>query len=156
MIKHIAIDGMSGSGKTFLSDLLSHRLNAKIFHLDDYGNDFEPFIGLAKLFDNINQSKAKIIIYEGVGVFDNRFDIFKPYRILVKIPESIRKEQMHNRDMSNEKHSVDDWAVIGKIWDKAEKEYFGKNINMNSALVVSTADGDFDLDFIISRFNSQK
>ena len=44
MTKYIAIDGRSGSGKSYLANLLAEQLDVKVFHLDDYGNDFEPFI----------------------------------------------------------------------------------------------------------------
>jgi len=150
MTKYIAIDGMSGSGKTYLSDLLAQRLSAEVLHLDDYGNDFEPFIGLTKLFDKINQSKAKIIIYEGVGVFGDELNNLKPFRILVKSNDDIRNERLYNRDALSPKHTKDEWVLIGKIWEDVENKYFDNSLDNKADLIIEN-NNKLDIDFVISK-----
>lgn len=49
MTRYIAIDGKGGSGKTYLARLLAEKLQARLFHLDDYGDDYKPFIGIPTL-----------------------------------------------------------------------------------------------------------
>ena len=83
MTRYIAIDGSGGSGKTYLSNKLADAMNAQVFHLDKYGSDFVPFVGLPVLRRLIGESTDEIVIYEGVGVFDKRFDDLNPFKIFV-------------------------------------------------------------------------
>lgn len=153
MTKYIAIDGMGGSGKTYLSNLLAQRLNAKVFHLDVYGDDFHPFIGLPKLLDKLKQVEAETVIYEGVGVFDIELTNFRPFRILVKSKDNIRSERLYNRDVLNPRHTKDEWASIGKIWEDAESKYFDDSLDNKADLIVEN-DNILDINLIISRLQS--
>ena len=109
MSRYIAIDGRGGSGKTYLSNLLAKELDAAVFHLDECGNDYEPFIGIPKLIDAVAKAKNELVIFEGVGVFDERFDLFNPFRILVDIPDTIRKKRAEGRDVPSSDRSEEEW-----------------------------------------------
>ena len=99
MTRYIAIDGPGGSGKTYISDLLAARINATVFHLDDYGDDFKPFIGIPALVKDIQKSTEEIVIYEGVGVFDPRLDEFKATRIFISTSDRMRANRAAKRDV---------------------------------------------------------
>lgn len=150
MTKYIAIDGMSGSGKTYLSNLLSKRLNAKVFHLDEYGDDFHPFVGLPKLLDKVKQAKAEIVIYEGVGVFGDKFNSLEPFRILVKANDDIKNKRIYDRDVLSPKHTKDEWVLIGEIWEDVEKEYFDNSLDNKADLIIKNND-KLNIDLVISK-----
>lgn len=149
MTKYIAIDGMGGSGKSYISDLLATRLNAEVFHLDDYGDDFHPFIGLPKLLEIVKQSAAEIVIYEGVGVFDDKFNVLDPFKILVKSSDDIINERIYKRDILNPRYTKEEWMRIGKIWESAQNEYFNKSIDNKADLTIGN-NGELDIDMIVS------
>jgi uridine kinase len=151
MRKYIAIDGKGGSGKTYLANILGERLGAKVFHLDDYGNDYEPFIGLPKLHSEILASDMDCVIYEGVGVFDRRFANLNSYKILVKIPDQVRKDRALSRDVQTSLRTVEEWNKIYAIWAKAEEEYFGDgSIEDGTNQIVGEHDGEFAIDSVIA------
>jgi uridine kinase len=123
-MKFVAIDGRGGSGKTYLAELLSKRLDAKILHLDDFGNDYEPFIGIPKLVEALDDAETDVVIFEGVGVFDEKFDRFDAYRVLVDTPPDIRRSRAASRDVPRSDRTKEDWEKIFEIWRLAEKAYF--------------------------------
>ena len=155
MTRYIAVDGKGGSGKTYLSRLLAKRLQARLFHLDDYGDDYKPFIGIPKLRQLVAEATDDIVIYEGVGVFDDRLDDLRPFRIFVQVPEVIRKQRAEGRDVPRGDRTVDDWKEVWRIWDEAEPEYFTEAIMQKADMIVGAEDGDFDVDAIVARFESK-
>ena len=155
MTRYIAVDGKGGSGKTYLSRLLAKRLQARLFHLDDYGDDYKPFIGIPKLRQLVAEATDDIVIYEGVGVFDDRLDDLRPFRIFVQVPEVIRKQRAEGRDVPRGDRTADDWKEIWRIWDEAEPGYFTEAIMQKTDMIVGAEDGDFDVDAIVARFESK-
>src|SRR5690349_13382661 len=115
MTRYIAIDGSGGSGKTYLSNKLADAMNAQVFHLDKYGSDFVPFVGLPVLRRLIGESTDEIVIYEGVGVFDKRFDDLNPFKIFVDTPEDIRARRVAGRDVPRGDRTLEDWKLITQI-----------------------------------------
>lgn len=109
MTKYIALDGRSGSGKTYISNLLAEELGAPVFHLDEFGNDFRPFVGIPALINKLKQADDEIVIHEGVGVFDSRFDSFKPCRIFIDTTEKLRADRAAARDVPRSDHTKEDW-----------------------------------------------
>lgn len=156
MTRYIAIDGKGGSGKTYLSELLARKLQARLFHLDDYGDDYKPFIGIPKLRQLVAEATDDIVIYEGVGVFDDRFDDLQPFRVFVQVPEDIRKERAEGRDVPRSDRTVEDWQEIWRIWDEAEPKHFTEATMQKADIIVGEEDGDFDVDAIVVRFESGK
>ena len=154
MTRYVAIDGKGSSGKTHLAKLLAGALQARLFHLDDYGDDYKPFVGIPGLRELVAKATDEIVIYEGVGVFDDRFDDLRPFRIFVQVPENIRKERAEGRDVPRSNRTAEDWKEIWSIWDKAEPEYFTEAIIQKADMIVGAEDGDFDLDSIVARFES--
>jgi uridine kinase len=142
-MKYIAIDGPGGSGKTYLANRLAERLHAEVFHLDEFGNDYEPFIGIPKLIDAINASSAPIVIFEGVGVFDKRFDRFNPLRVFVNTSLTVRRERAALRDVPRSDRPAEEWRKIYAIWSGAEGEYF-TDILRERANLVTPETGDID------------
>lgn len=153
MKQYIAIDGHSGSGKTHISALLADRINARVFNLDDYGNDFEPFVGIPSLIEALRKVESGTIIYEGVGVFDQRFDEFKPYRIFIDTADHIRDKRVRNRDVPREDRTVDDWQKIFAIWEKPERDYFNSNIKVSADLIINN-DDEADIDSIVKNLHA--
>lgn len=149
MQQYIAIDGKGGSGKTFLSELLASALGAAVFHLDTYGNDYEPFIGIPKLVQAVHNAKSDIVIYEGVGAFDARFDRLNPYRILVSVPDSIKRARAERRDIPRSDRPLEEWKKIYDIWKVAEEKYFTDVIQSKADIVVGEPDGEFDIENIV-------
>jgi uridine kinase len=147
MSKYVAIDGKGGSGKTYLTNLLQEKLGAQVFHLDEYGNDYEPFIGIPQLITHIKNTDAQLVIFEGVGVFKDSFDEFEPFRILVEVPNEVRIERALSRDIPREDRSVEEWQKVFAIWDKAETEYF-TDLQRRKANITVGEGGDFDLETI--------
>ena len=153
MTRYIAIDGKGGSGKTYLSSLLAERLGATLLHLDDYGDDYKPFIGLPRLVAELEQITDDIVIYEGVGVFDERFDKFKPFRILVQVPGEIKAARASSRDVPRADRSAEDWKKIWDIWFEAEAKYFDESFSQKADIIVGTEDGQFDIELILARLD---
>ena len=149
MTKYIAIDGIGGSGKSYISNLLATRLKAEVFHLDDYGDDFHPFIGILKLFEVIKQSTAEMVIYEGVGVFNDKFDALNPFKILVKSSDDNINERIYKRDILNPRYTKEEWIRIGKIWECAQGKYFNNTIDDKADLTIDN-NGELDIDLIVS------
>lgn len=154
MQRFTAIDGRGGSGKTYLAKLLAERLGAQLFHLDEYGNDYEPFIGIPKLFADLLKAKEDIVIFEGVGVFDDRFNQFKAFRVLVDVPETVRTLRAESRDVPTTERSEEEWSKIYQIWEKAEREYFTDATRAKADVVVGELDGEFDLEAIVDRIKN--
>ncbi|HMS92921.1 MAG TPA: hypothetical protein PKD28_00900 [Candidatus Saccharibacteria bacterium] len=152
MTRYIAIDGKGGSGKTYLARLLAEKLQARLFHLDDYGDDYRPFIGIPTLRQLAGEATEDIVIYEGVGVFDDRLDDLRPFRVFVQVPEDIRHQRAKGRDVPRDDRTADDWKDIWEIWDKAEPEYFTDAIIQKADMIVGAEDGNFDVDVIAARF----
>lgn len=149
MTTYIAIDGSGGSGKTYLSEKLARTLNAQLFHLDKYGSDFVPFVGLPVLRRLVGEATADIVVYEGVGVFDDRFNDLKPFKIFVDTPEAIRASRVAGRDVPREDRTAEDWELITEVWTKAEQDYSMPDAKRKADLVVGSETGDFDLELII-------
>lgn len=124
MTKYIAIDGNGGSGKTYLSELLAAELGAKVFHLDEYGDDFKPFIGIPALIEVVRAATDDIVIYEGVGVFDERFASFDAVRVFVRTSEAVRADRAAKRDVPRPGRTAADWEKIFSIWADAESSYY--------------------------------
>jgi uridine kinase len=149
-MKYIAIDGPGGSGKTYLANRLAERLHAEVFHLDDFGNDYEPFIGIPKLVEAIAASIAPVVIFEGVGVFDARFDRFDPFRVFVNTSLIVRRERAALRDVPRSDRSAEEWKKIYEIWRVAEADYFTDGLKDRADLVTPET-GEDDADGIIAR-----
>lgn len=145
MTKFIAIEGKGGSGKTYLSEILKNELNAKVFHLDDYGNDYEPFIGIPKLIKALDLATEGVIIFEGVGVFKSNFDKYNSFKIFVDTPELIRSERASSRDIPRNDRSENDWKEIWEIWSVAEAKYYNEKLKQKANLIVGSKDGEFDI-----------
>ncbi len=149
MTKYIAIDGKGGSGKTYLAGLLAEKLHANVYHLDDYGNDYQPFVGLPKLREVVAEATGEVIIYEGVGVFDERFDTLQPFRILVQVPDDIRNEWATGRDVPRQDRSAEDWKNIWAIWNAVERAYFTEIVAKKADMIVGVQNGEFDIEEIV-------
>lgn len=154
MVRYIAIDGKGGSGKTYLSTMLAKHLGAKVYHLDDYGNDYQPFVGIPKLVDELRKATGDIVLYEGVGVFDERFDIFRPFRILVQVPDVIRQRRATSRDVPSVGRSAEEWHKIWNIWSQAEHDYFNQSVIAKARCIVGAEDGNFAIARILSDFEN--
>lgn len=154
MTRYIAIDGKGGSGKTYVASLLAKRLRARLFHLDDYGDDYEPFIGIPTLHKLAVEATDDIVIYEGVGVFDDYFDDLQPFRVFVQVPEEIRKKRAEGRDVPRGDRTAEDWEEIWMIWDEAERTYFTEAIMQKADVIIGVEDGDFNIDMIAVQFES--
>jgi uridine kinase len=154
MTEYIAIDGKGGSGKTYLSQQLATRLSGHIFHLDEFGDDHHPFIGIPKLVEMLEAAEGDVIIFEGVGVFDTRLEPFNAFKILVEVPAEIKKSRAASRDVPRSDRSIGEWRKIYEIWSGAEKEYFTPVI-FHSADMVVGENGEFDIDEIVTRFRSK-
>jgi uridine kinase len=150
-MKYIAIDGRGGSGKTYLAEQLAERLPARVLHLDDFGNDYEPFIGIPKLIEAIEKSAEDTIIFEGVGVFDERFDRFKAFRIFVNTDLEVRKSRAAGRDVPRTDRTAEDWREIYEIWRKAEADYFSE-ARVQKANYVTSEGGMIDFNEIADAF----
>lgn len=147
MTRYIAIDGKGGSGKTHLTNLLEEKLSVPVFHLDEYGNDYEPFIGIPKLVEKLQHTDAPVLIFEGVGVFKSDFDEFNAFKILVDITDEVRKIRVGGRDVPTDERSQEEWDKIFDIWIKAESEYFTDELKTKADLVVGE---EYDVDEIIN------
>lgn len=154
--QYIAIDGMGGSGKTYFSERLAKKLNAQVYHLDDYGDDYKPFVGIPKLKAAVEQATAETVIYEGVGVFDSRLDDFAPFRILVAVPEEIKRQRATQRDVPREGRSADDWRQIWDIWIAAEAKYFTETISRQADIIIGVEDGQFDVDAVVRQLEARE
>lgn len=148
MTRYIAIDGPGGSGKTYISEILAAHMNATVFHLDDYGDDFKPFIGIPALVKDLQKSTEEIVIYEGVGVFDPRLDDFNATRIFVSTPERMRADRAAKRDVPRKGRTEEDWRKIYAIWEEAEKSYFTSELIDSADLLVNN-DDDVNVELII-------
>lgn len=152
-MKFIAIDGRGGSGKTYLANALAKRLNAQVFHLDEFGNDFEPFVGIPRLIESMSQANADIVIFEGVGVFDEQFDQFKPFRIFIDTSPAVRRERASSRDVPTIDRTADEWKMIYKIWHEAESKYFTQTL-IDRADLISDENGNIDTDSVLKAISS--
>lgn len=153
MPKFIAIDGHGGSGKTHISNLLAERLAAQVLHLDDYGDDFRPFIGIPTLINYLKHAEADVVIYEGIGVYDSRFDEFSAYRIFVDTSHTVRTSRVASRDVPRANRTTEDWQRIFAIWDEAERTYFTPELVESADLIIDN-DGIVDLDLVIRKIES--
>lgn len=152
MAKFIAIDGDGGSGKTFLSSILANKLSAPVYHLDDYGDDYHPFIGIPKLINDVKYLHEDLIIVEGIGVFDERFDFLNPVRIFVNTPTSLRTDRALSRDKPTSERSAKEWQKIYKIWEEQTSEYIS-HAKLRADIIVEDS-GSKEADFIISKLGT--
>lgn len=152
MTKFIAIDGRGGSGKTHISNLLAKSLRATVFHLDEFGDDFQPFVGIPALINKLNKVDDEIVIYEGVGVFDSRFDPFKPFRIFVSTPDNVRSDRAASRDIPRSDRTAEDWRKIYEIWKTAETAYFTPNLEQSAHLILNN-ETSADIQSILDELN---
>lgn len=148
MTKYIAIEGRGGSGKTYLSNILGKELGIRTLHLDDYGDDWKPFIGIPKLIKLLDAATEEIVIFEGVGVFKQAFDKYDAFKIFVDTPEAIRVHRAEGRDVPRSDRTADDWKKIWAIWAESDKEYYSPALVQKSDLVVGSKDGEFDIESI--------
>jgi len=153
MPTYIAIDGHGGAGKTVLSKQLAAQLGAQLFHLDDYGDDYKPFIGIPALIDELKMATDDIVIYEGVGVFDERFDGFEPFRIMVHPPKAVSAERGLRRDLNNHSRTEEEWRKIWQIWEVAETQHFTEATFAKAHYTVGEH-GEHELDAIIVAFKN--
>lgn len=156
MTRYIAIDGKGGSGKTYLSGALAKALDAPLLHLDKYGSDFAPFVGIPALVEMIKDTNGDTVIYEGVGVFSEEFDQFESFKIFVDTPPKLRISRLRKRDIPRADRSIKDWLLIGKIWNRAERKYFTKSVAQKADLIVGAKDGDFDVASILTLLQKSK
>ncbi len=147
---YIAIDGRGGSGKTHLANLLATRLRGEVFQLDYFGNDHEPFVGIPKLIEAVDASRGEVTIFEGVGVFDARFDRFHPLRVFVNTPPELRKKRAEGRDVPRADRSQEEWKKIYEIWKEAEASYFTGAVISRADIVVADS-GSREADEIMRR-----
>ena len=147
MHRYIAIDGKGGSGKTHLTNLLEKKLGVPVFHLDEYGNDYEPFVGIPRLVEELKNIDASLVIFEGVGVFKSDFDEFNAFKILVDVTDEVRKDRVGGRDVPTDERSQEEWNKIFDIWIRAESEYFTDELASKADLIVGA---EYNVDEIIS------
>lgn len=150
MTKYVAIEGRGGSGKTYLSTLLGEKMSVKVFHLDDYGDDWKPFIGIPKLIELLTATTDDVVIFEGVGVFKDEFDQFNAYKIFVDTPEDIRDSRAKGRDIPRSDRTAEDWKDIWVIWNESDKTYYTAELRAKADLVVGSDSGEFAIDEIIA------
>lgn len=148
MTQFIAIDGRGGSGKSHLSHLLEKELGVNAYHLDDYGDDYKPFIGIPKLIEELENSEDPIVLFEGIGVFKEQFDKFNAFKIFVDTPEAIRESRATGRDVPRADRTAEDWKNIWAIWTIAEKDYFTDALKGKANLIVGSSDGKFNIEAI--------
>lgn len=153
MTKYIAIDGRGGSGKTYLSEALGKRLNAPVIHLDKYGSDFAPFVGIPVFIEVIEETQGNCVIFEGIGAFDERLDKFNALRVLADPPEQIRNRRIAARDIPRDDRDASDWRKIARIWTAAENEYFTDSLVAKAGILVDTLNTAADVDTIIDRLD---
>lgn len=132
----IAIDGRSGSGKTALSEQLASKLHIPVLHLDEFGDDYHPFIGLPALYEEVSKRDAPALIIEGVGVINPHLDDYRHFSIMLETSDQERMRRMIDRDSS--KFDSHELAVVGNIWYEAEKMHFGHTIHADILLDSST------------------
>lgn len=149
MTQYIAIEGRGGSGKTYLSNILGDKLGVRVLHLDDYGNDWEPFEGIPRLVNLLDEATDNVVIFEGVGVFKEAFDKYDAYKIYVDTPESIRTKRAQARDVSRSDRSAEDWQKIWAIWTESDEHYYVPKFMDDANLVVGSSDGMFDIEYIV-------
>lgn len=135
MTKFIAIDGDGGSGKTYLSKILAKKLDVPLYHLDDYGNDYQPFVGIPAMIEEIKNIEDKVAIIEGIGVFDGRFDFLNPFRIYVNTPNEVRSRRAMERDKPNSERTAEEWRKIYKIWEVEASDYIA-NASKRADIIV--------------------
>lgn len=152
MTRYIAIDGRGGSGKTYLSEVLGKKLNAPVIHLDKYGSDFAPFVGIPVFAEVIKETKGTVVIFEGVGAFDSRLEHFNALHILAEPPKKVRRERLKRRDIPRADRTIADWKKIDKIWSKAEKKYFSKAHRRKADIIVDTLETESDISKIVRLF----
>lgn len=145
----ISIDGQSGSGKTVLAEQLAAKLQAPVLHLDEFGDDYHPFIGLPALYQEVAKSDVPLLIIEGVGVIDTRLSAYRHFSIMLQTSDDERARRIIERD--SHKFDSDEMTAVGNLWDEAEKEHFGSEFHADLTLD-STTPIDVDaLSEIISR-----
>ncbi len=152
-MKFIAIEGRGGSGKTYLANALGARLGATVLHLDEYGSDYEPFIGIPKLIEALENQSGETVIFEGVGVFDSRFDKFDAFKIFVNTSQDVRRERAGQRDVPRGDRSAEEWKQIYAIWFDAENKYFTNALSAKATIVVDGS-GEEELQQILQALRS--
>jgi uridine kinase len=80
--------------------------------------------------------REPIVICEGVGVFSDSFDEFKPVRIYMEIHEELRQQRLSERDTPRPDRSATEWQKIQEIWSTAEAEYFSSERIEKADLVI--------------------
>lgn len=75
----IAIDGMCGSGKSYLADILARTYECNVFHVDDYFLPLEMRTDerMAELGGNVHYERLKEEVLDPLE--ENRVVIYKPY-----------------------------------------------------------------------------
>lgn len=75
----IAIDGMCGSGKSYLADLLASRYECNVFHMDDYflPLDMRTDIRLTEPGGNVHYERFKEEVLDYLS--EHKDVIYKPY-----------------------------------------------------------------------------
>ncbi len=144
MTKFIAIDGNGGAGKTYIANMLADELHATAFHLDEYGDDFHPFIGIPALVRDLRATTDAVVIFEGVGVFGAQFDEFNAVRVFVNTAKPTRDQRVAGRDVPRANRTKEDWQQIFSIWDKAEKQYYTPELIHSADLTIDN-NGSLDI-----------
>lgn len=151
MTKYIAIDGDGGAGKTYLSNILAEKLHSPVLHLDEFGDDCHPFIGIPAMIEAAKLLNDEVVILEGIGVFDDRFDFLEPFRVFVDTPDDLRAARAMGRDKPTVNRSAEEWKKIYRIWEDQASQYINDAPN-KAALIVQNSDEGV-ADFIIERAN---
>jgi uridine kinase len=76
-----------------------------------------------------------LVIIEGIGVFDERFDFLNLFRVYVDTPDALRSERANSRDIPTADRSAEEWAKIYKIWESEASLYIEQSRNRADIIV---------------------
>ena len=122
----IAIDGRSGSGKTFFAESLPSKLpNARVVHLDQfdmYKGDPSIQMVIDEVIKPFKSSKDnQILILDGIFSLSSKFDQYTDYKIWIEYPADLGYKRGLERDRAlNGIDNSDKWI---NYWLPKEEEY---------------------------------
>ena len=134
----IAIDGTGGTGKSTLSQALADRLQVPVLHLDEFGDDFKPFVGLPKLFETLQSMTDPVVIAEGFGIICPQLGDYPNYKILLEAPEALRAARCIARDSAKFDRAI--MQQIDTIWGGAERKHFTPELTRSADLVIDSTE----------------